>query len=168
MRNTRTNERVLHMYQTSADVARSHRGRVPLTHTIDQSRSHILRAVRKKDTKPELAVRKLLHALGFRFRLHSRELPGSPDIVLPRHKAVIFVHGCFWHQHAGCRHANVPQSRPECWVPKLARNVERDRTSQIALKAAGWRILVLWECELRDKGWLREQLLQFLAGHRTA
>jgi DNA mismatch endonuclease (patch repair protein) len=134
---------------------------------IDQSRAHILRAVRKKDTKPELAVRKLLHALGFRFRLHSRELPGSPDIVLPRYKAVIFVHGCFWHQHARCRHANVPQSRPEYWVPKLARNVQRDKTSQIALKTAGWRILVLWECELRDKGLLREQLLQFLAGDRT-
>lgn len=121
-----------------------------------------MRAVRKKDTKPELAVRRLLYAMSFRFRLHRRDLPGSPDIVLPRYRAAIFVHGCFWHRHDGCRHANLPRSRPEYWLPKLARNVERDRAALAALEAAGWRVLVLWECELRDGDWLREQLLRFL------
>lgn len=129
---------------------------------IDPIRSRILSAVRKKDTKPELIVRRLLHAMGYRFRLHRRDLPGSPDIVLPRYRAVILVHGCFWHQHAGCRHGNLPRSRTEYWLPKLRRNIERDQRAEASLKALGWRVLVLWECELRGSADLRSRLSAFL------
>lgn len=127
-----------------------------------QACSHIMRAIRKKDTKPELIVRRLLHAMGYRFRLHRRDLPGTPDIVLPRYRAVIQVHGCFWHQHAGCRHANLPRSRTSYWWPKLARNVQRDARAEQALHALGWRVLILWECELRDLDGLRARLCAFL------
>lgn len=127
-----------------------------------ETRSRIMRAVRKKDTKPELIVRRLLHAMGYRFRLHRRDLPGTPDIILPRHKAAIQVHGCFWHQHPGCHHANLPRSRTAYWLPKLARNVERDTQSEEALRSLGWRVLVLWECELRDLDALRKRLNDFL------
>ena len=123
-----------------------------------------MRAVRQKDTKPELVVRGLLHAMGFRFRLHRRDLPGTPDVVLPRHRAAVQVHGCFWHQHPGCRHATLPRSRTDYWLPKLARNVERDAESLARLEALGWRVLVLWECELRDRGVLEARLRAFLLG----
>ncbi|MHB2210632.1 very short patch repair endonuclease [Methylobacterium sp. CM6257] len=111
-----------------------------------------------------MVVRKALHAMGFRFRLHRADLPGTPDIVLPRHKVAIQVHGCFWHQHPGCRHATLPRSRIAYWHPKLARNVERDACSEAALRALGWRVLVLWECELKDFGALRDRLQAFLLG----
>lgn len=119
-------------------------------------------AIRKKNTKPELIVRRMLHAMGFRFRLHRSDLPGSPDVVLPRHRAAILVHGCFWHQHAGCRHANLPRSRTDYWLPKLARNVQRDAQAEAALCALGWRVHILWECELRDPEALRSRLSGFL------
>jgi len=125
-----------------------------------------MRAIRKKNTRPELTVRKQVHALGYRFRLHRRDLPGSPDLVLARHQAVIFVHGCFWHQHAGCRHSNIPRSRPEYWLPKLARNVRRDKEARARLQAAGWRVLTLWECELGDADMLRERLSEFLLSRK--
>lgn len=121
-----------------------------------------MRAIRQKDTKPELAVRKLLHALGFRFRLHRRDLPGKPDIVLPRHNAVVFVHGCFWHQHQGCRISNVPRSRTDYWLPKLARTVQRDASAIQSLESRGWRTLVVWECELGDLNALEARLRFFL------
>jgi DNA mismatch endonuclease, patch repair protein len=121
-----------------------------------------MRGVRKKNTKPELLVRGQLHAMGFRFRLHRRDLPGTPDVVMPRHRAVILVHGCFWHQHADCRHANRPRTRTDYWLPKLARNVERDAQVGKALAALGWRVLVLWECELHDEVALRDRLRAFI------
>ncbi|MCJ2101012.1 very short patch repair endonuclease [Methylobacterium sp. E-046] len=123
-----------------------------------------MRANKGRDTKPELIVRRLLHSMGYRFRLHRRDLPGTPDIVLPRHRAAIQVHGCFWHQHQGCRHANLPRSRSAYWHPKLARNVERDAHAISALEALGWRVLVLWECELRDPESTRARLSSFLFG----
>ncbi len=115
-----------------------------------EQRSRAMARVRSKNTKPELRVRALLHRLGFRFRLHRRDLPGTPDLVLPKHRAAIFVHGCFWHAHPGCARATMPSTRVEFWTTKLARNVERDAKKLRELQAAGWRVLVLWECETRD------------------
>lgn len=129
---------------------------------ISAIRSRTMRAVTQKDTKPELRVRRRLHALGYRFRLHRRDLPGTPDIVLPRHKAVILVHGCFWHQHPGCRHAARPRTRQDYWLPKLDRNVARDARAIAALEALGWRVLVLWECELRESKELDAVLHRFI------
>jgi DNA mismatch endonuclease, patch repair protein len=138
-------------------------GREPYVRVMDKAtRSRIMRSIRKKNTKPELIVRRMVHALGFRFRLHRRDLPGSPDLVLPRYRKVIFVHGCFWHQHPGCRSAKQPRSRIEYWGPKLARNVARDARALEDIAALGWKSLVLWECELRDEDTLRSKLLDFL------
>jgi DNA mismatch endonuclease (patch repair protein) len=118
-----------------------------------------MRSITKKNTRPELAVRQMLHAMGFRFRLHRRDLPGTPDIVLPAHKTAIQVHGCFWHQHRGCRHAKLPRTRPEYWLPKLARNVERDAEAKAALRGAGWRVLAIWECETKMPEKLQRRLI---------
>jgi DNA mismatch endonuclease (patch repair protein) len=106
-------------------------------------------AIKSHNTKPEIAVRKLLHASGFRFRLHRKDLPGRPDIVLPRYKTVVFVHGCFWHQHEGCKLASKPSSRQEYWKAKFDRNAERDKNSLASLTELGWRVVVVWECEVR-------------------
>jgi DNA mismatch endonuclease (patch repair protein) len=105
--------------------------------------------VRAKDTKPEMVVRRLLHGLGFRFRLHRRDLPGCPDIVLPRYRTAIFVHGCFWHQHDDptCWRSRMPKTRQDFWVPKLERNVLRDQEVVAELRALGWNVVVVWECE---------------------
>jgi DNA mismatch endonuclease (patch repair protein) len=105
-----------------------------------------------KDTKPELALRRALHARGFRYRIHDKRLPGRPDIVLPKYRAVIFVHGCFWHRHADCRYAATPKTRPELWVEKFRGNMERDARNLRALQDAGWRTAVLWECALDPAG----------------
>lgn len=118
--------------------------------------------IRKTNTKPELVVRRIAHALGLRFRLHCRELPGTPDVVFPRHKKAILVHGCFWHQHEGCRLARQPKSRLDYWLPKLARNVERDAASRAALEQLGWRTMVVWECEVIDTDALRERIRTFM------
>jgi DNA mismatch endonuclease (patch repair protein) len=123
-----------------------------------------MRRIRKRDTTPELVVRRLTHSMGFRFRLHRRDLPGTPDLVLPRHRKVIQVHGCFWHQHAGCRLSRKPKSRLDYWLPKLARNSERDRASQAALERAGWLCLVVWECQTQDSEALRLIISDFLLG----
>jgi DNA mismatch endonuclease (patch repair protein) len=117
-----------------------------------------MRSITKKNTRPELAVRSALHAMGLRFRLHDNGLPGTPDIVLPRHKAAVMVHGCFWHQHPGCRYARLPRARPEYWLPKLRRNAARDTQSQEALQARGWRVFVIWECETKDLNVLNRKL----------
>lgn len=114
-----------------------------------------------KNTKPELLVRKALFAAGFRFRLHRKDLPGRPDIVLPGRRVVVFVHGCFWHAHQGCRYAKSPATRREFWEAKLASNVERDRRATKALLSAGWRVLVVWECATRSSGVL-EKLSELL------
>jgi DNA mismatch endonuclease, patch repair protein len=108
---------------------------VPLGSLSHEARSRVMRSIRKTNTSPEIAVRRIIHQLGFRYRLHARELPGTPDIVLPRLRKVVLVHGCFWHQHVGCQLAKLPRSRPEYWIPKLARNQERDAVSEKALIA---------------------------------
>lgn len=129
-----------------------------------EARSRIMRAIKSKDTAPELTVRRYLHAAGYRFRLHRADLPGRPDIVLPKHKAVIFVHGCFWHQHSSknCRNGKLPQSNTAYWTPKLSRNLERDTAAAAALRKAGWRVLTVWECETKLSDKLEEILQGFL------
>jgi DNA mismatch endonuclease (patch repair protein) len=121
-----------------------------------------MRSIRKHHTGPEIAVRRLIRQLGLRYRLHAKDLPGSPDIVFRAKRKAIFVHGCFWHQHAGCRLAKRPTARPEYWLPKLARTQKRDRASLAALANSGWTTLVVWECELNDLKTLREKLELFL------
>jgi DNA mismatch endonuclease (patch repair protein) len=128
-----------------------------------EARSRIMRSIRKTHTRPERLVRCLLHRLGFRFRLYCRDLPGTPDLVLRKYRAAIFVHGCFWHQHLGCQKGTPPRSRTDYWLPKLARNVERDRNARSALVSAGYRVLVIWECEIADMQALRHTLLRFLS-----
>lgn len=123
-------------------------------------RSALMARIRGKNTKPEVLVRSALHRAGFRFRLHNRELPGRPDIVLPKHKTVVFVHGCFWHRH-GCSLASDPATRKAFWREKFARNVARDKRTATALRRAGWRVLTVWECALRTKA-LREQSMAAL------
>ncbi|EPX9588640.1 DNA mismatch endonuclease Vsr [Pseudomonas aeruginosa] len=114
------------------------------------SRSSIMKRVGRENTKPELKVRAKLHVLGLRFRLHRRDLPGTPDIVLTKHRTVIFVHGCFWHRHLGCRYATTPKTRQEYWIPKFEANITRDVRKEAQLRELGWRVLVIWECETRD------------------
>lgn len=133
-----------------ADAART--GRRTLTDRVDKaSRSRNMAAVAGKDTKPEVLLRSTLHAAGFRFRLHAPELPGRPDIVLPRYRAAIFVHGCFWHRHVGCRRGSAPSSNVEFWRAKLDGNVQRDARNISLLLALGWRVAVVWECGLHAK-----------------
>lgn len=133
--------------------------------TIDKARrSWVMSRVRSKDTVPELAVRRLVFAMGFRYRLHGRHLPGTPDLVFAGRKKVIFVHGCFWHRHTGCKLARMPKSRLEFWMPKLERNRERDREEVKALRAIGWKSLVVWECQLSKESVLRGRLRRFLEG----
>ena len=114
-----------------------------------RTRSRMMAAIRGRDTAPELALRRTLHAMGFRYRLHSRKLRGRPDIVLPRYRAVVFVHGCFWHRHEGCRYATTPATRPGFWKAKFAANVARDADVRSALIRDGWRVATVWECALR-------------------
>jgi DNA mismatch endonuclease (patch repair protein) len=128
-------------------------------------RSANMAKIASKNTKPELLVRRMLHALGYRFRLHRKDLPGKPDIVFPSRKAVIFVHGCFWHMHPDptCKDARLPTSRQEYWLPKLERNVQRDAEAEERLRADGWRTLVIWDCETRRED-LPTRLREFLDG----
>jgi len=119
--------------------------------------------VRSKDTGPEWAVRKLAHAMGFRYRLHVKALPGKPDLVFPRHRKIIFVHGCFWHKH-GCRNSgHIPATHTRFWADKLARNLARDQAALRQLWRAGWQVLVVWECETHDQQRLRALLTCFLS-----
>lgn len=127
-----------------------------------EQRSRLMSRVKNKDTAPEVQVRKMLHAMGHRFRLHRRDLPGSPDIVLPKHKRVVFVHGCFWHSHT-CSRGKRPGARKEFWDAKLDRNVERDREAREALENMGWRVLTVWECELKDPDSVHDKLEAFMA-----
>lgn len=121
-----------------------------------------MRRIRKTDTKPELAVRRAAHRLGYRFRLHRRDLPGTPDLVFPRLRKVILVHGCFWHQHPGCRLARTPKSRPDYWLPKLRRNQQRDGETRQALDRLGWKVLVIWECQVTTEEAAAEIIAPFL------
>lgn len=118
--------------------------------------------VRGRNTGPEMIVRRLLHRLGYRYRLHVQGLPGSPDIVLPARRKIVFVHGCFWHSHPGCNRASRPNSNAEFWSKKLEANRERDLRQLDALRELGWEVLVIWQCELRDKAALELVLTGFL------
>lgn len=124
-------------------------------------RSENMRRIKSKGMKPEMLVRRMVHRLGYRYRLHRRDLPGKPDLVFGPRRAVVFVHGCFWHQH-DCRAGRVPSSNREYWEPKLARNVERDKERRLELEALGWRVLEVWECEIKDKATLADRLVTFL------
>lgn len=130
-------------------------------------RSEVMSRIRARDTKPERAVRSMLHRLGYRFRLHRADLPGKPDIVLPRLKIVIFVHGCFWHRHEDCRFAYTPKTRIEFWLKKLESNVARDRQVQAQLTELGWLVVIVWECELRIPEKLTERLDEALKGRSS-
>ncbi|SFJ14998.1 T/G mismatch-specific endonuclease [Phyllobacterium sp. CL33Tsu] len=127
-----------------------------------QERSSLMAKVKGKNTKPEIRVRQILHRMGRRFRLHRRDLPGQPDIVLPKHKVAIFVHGCFWHRHPGCRLTTTPKTRVDFWQKKFDENVQRDRRNIADLGFAGWYPLVIWECETRDVDALAASLRQRL------
>lgn len=126
-----------------------------------QQRSERMSRIRGVDTKPEMAVRRFVHGMGFRYRLHAKELPGHPDLVFRPRKKVIFVHGCFWHQH-DCDQYRMPKSRKEFWFPKLKKNVERDQYVYVQLKTQGWRYLVIWECQLKELVSLRQPIKEFL------
>jgi DNA mismatch endonuclease (patch repair protein) len=119
-------------------------------------------AIHSKNTTPELAIRKLVYAMGYRYRLHGKGLPGKPDLVFVRRRKVIFVHGCFWHRHRGCPRTSTPKTRPDFWQEKFDQNVRRDRRTEKSLKADGWEILTVWQCELRDLNKLTKRLNNFL------
>jgi DNA mismatch endonuclease (patch repair protein) len=114
-----------------------------------EKRSEVMSHIHSKGTKPELALRKALFARGFRYRINDKKLPGKPDIVLPQYKSVIFVNGCFWHRHEGCKYAYTPKSNREFWIDKISSNVERDRVNQKKLVDLGWNVLVVWECDIK-------------------
>ena len=120
-------------------------------HKVSEQRSRNMSAIKSKNTKPEIKVRKILHSMGYRFRLHRKDLPGSPDIVLPKYKTVIFVHGCFWHRHENCKYASTPKTRQEFWEAKFRENLNRDKLNQENLSSKGWKISIVWECEIKDK-----------------
>ena len=125
-------------------------------------RSENMRRIRSRDTSPELIVRRLVHSLGFRYRLHSPQLPGKPDLVLTRLRKIIEVRGCFWHQHPGCIDSHIPKSRLDYWRPKLLRNQQRDVSNLAALRKLGWRVLVVWECETGHLAKLTRRITVFL------
>lgn len=127
-----------------------------------ERRSWLMSRVSGKNTKPEIAVRQVAHAMGLRFRLHRKDLPGRPDLVLPKHRLAVFVHGCFWHRHHGCSKASMPKTRAEFWSEKFDANVRRDHEAQRQLEEQGWRVGVIWECETRDRGSLRCKLLHLV------
>ena len=126
---------------------------------VSKQRSRNMSAIKSKNTKPEIKVRKILHAMGYRFRLHSKDLPGSPDIVLPKYKTVIFVHGCFWHRHENCKYASTPKTRKEFWNKKFTENKKRDSEIQEKIKILDWRSVVIWECETKNIENLRDKII---------
>jgi DNA mismatch endonuclease (patch repair protein) len=125
-------------------------------------RSENMRRIRSANTAPELIVRRLAHSMGYRYRLHRKDLPGRPDLVFGPRRKVVFVHGCFWHQHGACRAGRTPGSNAAYWTPKLQRNVERDRANIQALESDGWTVMVVWECQVKDAATLRSALTAFL------
>ena len=134
-------------------------GESGMTDIVDsRQRSVWMAGVRARDTAPELAVRRIAHRMGLRFRLHRKDLPGCLDTVFPKHRLAVFVHGCFWHRHEGCRHASTPKSRIAFWMEKFAANVARDARQKAALRTLGWRVLVIWGCETGDKAAVERKL----------
>jgi len=133
--------------------------RSEVIHKVSEQRSRNMSAIKSKNTKPEIKVRKVLHSMGYRFRLHSKDLPGSPDIVLPKYKTVIFVHGCFWHRHENCKYASTPKTRQEFWNKKFKENIKRDSEIQDKIKNLNWRSVVIWECETKNMENLRDKII---------
>jgi len=127
-------------------------------------RSKRMSLIRGKDSSPELKLRRLVHGMGFRYRLHVKDLPGKPDLVFPSRRAVIFMHGCFWHRHPGCKLARMPKSKLDFWRPKLEGNRERDLRNQEMLKKLGWHVLVIWECEMKNIEKVSNKVREFLQG----
>ena len=127
-----------------------------------QHRSWNMSRINSANTKPEMIVRSLLHRMGYRFRLHLKDLPGKPDIVLPKFKAIIFVHGCFWHRHINCKYAYTPKSRQEFWEAKFKSNTKRDKIVRRQLEEKGWKLLIIWECELSDVESVKNKLKNYL------
>lgn len=129
-----------------------------------ERRSANMSRIRGKNTKPEMTVRRIVYGMGYRYRLHRKDLPGKPDLVFASRKAVVFVHGCFWHSHPdpNCRNSVIPKSRVDFWVPKLEKNKERDAANETALISAGWRVLTIWECELKDEREITSRIRDFL------
>ena len=131
-------------------------------HLTPERRRWNMQRIRSRDTSPELVVRSLLHRAGYRYRLHVAKMPGKPDIVLPRYRTVIFVNGCFWHRHQGCRYAKNPSTNPDYWQKKFARTLARDAETHDALRGEGWTVVVIWECQTRDKEKLISRLGEIL------
>lgn len=129
-----------------------------------EKRSQIMSRISGKNTKPELIVRSMLHSMGYRFRLHRSDLPGKPDITLPKHKKIIYVHGCFWHGHKDCKRAKQPTTNKYFWQEKLAKNIERDILNMADIKKLGWDVLIVWTCEVKDMNQLKNKLRTFLEG----
>lgn len=127
-------------------------------------RSERMSRIRGKDMRPELTVRRITHGMGYRYRLHVRTLPGNPDLVFRPRRKVIFVHGCFWHRHEGCKLARLPKTRLEFWLPKLESNKQRDMAKQAQLHESGWEVLVIWECWLSDTAFVQSEIKDFLQG----
>jgi DNA mismatch endonuclease, patch repair protein len=127
-----------------------------------ERRSALMAKVRGKDTAPEMIVRRLLHSMGFRYRLHRRSLPGAPDIVFPSRKKVIWIHGCYWHHHGGCRLATVPKTNRKFWIAKFKKNVARDKSNANSIAALGWKSLTIWQCELKQQRTVVRRLRKFL------
>ena len=139
-----------------------------MTDIVDKKRrSEVMARIGSRDTAPELAVRRIAHRMGLRFRLHRNDLPGRPDLVFPKHRLAVFVHGCFWHRHEGCRHASTPKSRIAFWTEKFAANVERDARQQAALRMLGWRVLVVWQCETKDEAAVERELAKLIRCDRA-
>jgi len=133
-----------------------------MDHLSPEHRSWNMSRIRGKDTKPELVVRSILHSLGYRFRLHGKNLPGKPDIVLPRYNTVIFVHGCFWHRHKGCRLTYMPKTHTEFWEAKFSATEKRDRQNKSTLRKLGWSVFTVWECATADREALKPMLIRCL------
>ena len=140
-----------------------------MTDIVDrQRRSEMMAGIRRRDTAPEMAVRRIAHRMGLRFRLQRKDLPGRPDLVLPKHRLAVFVHGCFWHRHEGCRYASTPKSRVAFWTEKFESNVARDARQEAALRALGWRVLIIWQCETRDEAAVERRLAASIDWGRVA
>ena len=127
-----------------------------------EQRSRNMSKIKGKNTKPEMIVRSACHELGLRYRLHRKDLPGTPDLVFPKYRLCLFVHGCFWHRHPGCKYAYTPKSRLDFWLPKLAKNVERDINAQRALEVSGWRVSIIWEGQTKNTDTLRTEIQKMI------
>lgn len=134
-------------------------------HLSKKKRSWNMSRIRSKNTKPEIIVRSLLHRMGYRFSLHRKDLPGKPDIVLTKYKTVVFVHGCFWHRHKGCKRCTTPSTNQRYWIPKLERNIVKDKFNQKLLKKNGWFPIIVWECEIKNLGNLSKKVSKLLINH---